>query len=62
MDLRVNLERIRRGEVEEWLCESIEKYRYPVCGSSLSVSAMGRSVIIAGGSFRVCSRIYSLNG
>jgi len=32
VDLRANLERIRRGEIEEWLRESREKYKCHVCG------------------------------
>ena len=42
VDLRANLERIRRGEIEEWLRESREKYKCPVCGEPLSVSAVRR--------------------
>jgi rubrerythrin len=42
VDVRANLERIRKGEVEEWLRESEEKYRCPVCGKPLSTGAMQR--------------------
>ena len=40
VDLRANLGRIRRGEVEEWLRESEEKYKCPACGKPLSVGAI----------------------
>lgn len=39
VDLRANLERIRRGEIEEWLRESEEKHRFPACGKLLPVDA-----------------------
>ncbi len=37
VDLRANLERIRKGEIEEWLLESQEKYKCPSCGNPLPV-------------------------
>ena len=37
VDLRANLERIRKGEIEEWLLESQEKYKCPSCGKPLPV-------------------------
>ncbi|MGB9714110.1 MAG: DUF3795 domain-containing protein [Candidatus Bathyarchaeales archaeon] len=40
VDLRANLRRIRKGETEEWLIESEEKYRCPACGKPLSIIAM----------------------
>lgn len=40
VDLRANLERIRKGEVEEWLRESEERYRCPSCGKPLSTGRM----------------------
>ena len=36
-DIRANLERIKKGETEEWLHESEEKYRCPSCGKPLPV-------------------------
>ena len=36
-DVRANLERIRKGEIEEWLCESEEKHKCPSCGKPLPV-------------------------
>lgn len=42
VDLRANLERIRTGETEEWLRESEEKYKCPVCGKPLSVGSIKR--------------------
>ncbi len=40
VDLRANLGRIRKGETEEWLRESEEKYKCPSCRKPLSVGAM----------------------
>jgi len=37
VDVRANLERIRKGETEEWLRESEEKHRCPSCGKPLPV-------------------------
>jgi hypothetical protein len=37
VDLKANLERIRKGETEEWLRESEEKHRCPSCGKPLPV-------------------------
>jgi len=37
VDVRVNLERIRKGETEEWLRESEKKYRCHSCGKPLPV-------------------------
>ncbi len=37
VDLKANLERIKKGEVEEWLLESQEKYKCPSCGKPLPV-------------------------
>lgn len=51
VDLRANLERIRKGEVEEWLRESEEKYRCPVCGKPLSTGAMQRKCYHCGADF-----------
>ena len=39
VDLRANLERIRKGEVDKWLHESEAKFRCPECGKPLSVGA-----------------------
>jgi len=39
-DIRANLERIKKGEIEEWLRESEEKYKCPSCGKPLSVGAI----------------------
>jgi len=36
-DIRANFERIRKGETEDWLLESEEKYRCPSCGKPLPV-------------------------
>jgi hypothetical protein len=36
-NVRANLERIRRGETEQWLRESKEKYRCPACRKPLPV-------------------------
>lgn len=36
-DVRANFERIRKGETEEWLKESEQKFRCPTCGKSLPV-------------------------
>lgn len=36
-DLRANLQRIRKDEIEEWLHESEEKYRCPACEKPLPV-------------------------
>jgi len=40
VDLRANLERIKKGEIEKWLRESEEKYVCSVCGKPLSLSAI----------------------
>jgi hypothetical protein len=37
VDLRANLERIKKGETEEWLYESAEKHKCPSCGKPLPV-------------------------
>ncbi|MEM3726062.1 MAG: DUF3795 domain-containing protein [Candidatus Bathyarchaeia archaeon] len=37
VDVRANLERIKKGETEEWLRESEKKYRCPSCGKPLPV-------------------------
>ena len=42
VDLRANLERIRKSETEEWLCENEEKYKCPVCEKPLPVGLMKR--------------------
>ena len=42
VDLRTNLERIRKGKIEEWLCESEEKYKCPNCGKPLPVGRIKR--------------------
>ncbi|MDH7478344.1 MAG: DUF3795 domain-containing protein [Candidatus Bathyarchaeota archaeon] len=42
VDMRANLERIRRGETEEWLIESEEKCKCPICGKPLSTGAIKR--------------------
>lgn len=42
VDLRANLERIKKGEIEEWLRESEEKYKCPVCGKPLSIGSIRR--------------------
>ena len=39
VDLRANLERIRKGNTEEWLRESEEKYKCPACQKPLSIGA-----------------------
>ena len=36
-DLRENLERIKKGEIEDWLKESEEKFKCPTCGKPLPV-------------------------
>ena len=36
VDLRENLERIKAGDVENWLKESEERFRCPQCGNPLS--------------------------
>jgi len=36
-DIRANLERIKKGETEEWLHESEEKHKCPSCGKPLPV-------------------------
>jgi len=36
-DMRANLARIKRGETEEWLRESEQKYKCPECRKPLSV-------------------------
>jgi ribosomal protein L37AE/L43A len=36
-DMRANLARIKRGETEEWLLESEQKYKCPACRKPLSV-------------------------
>jgi len=51
VNLKANLERIRKGEVEEWLRESEEKYRCPVCGKPLSTGAMQRKCYHCGADF-----------
>ncbi|MEM3699784.1 MAG: hypothetical protein QXL57_02810 [Candidatus Bathyarchaeia archaeon] len=40
--MRANLERIRKGEIEEWLVKSEEKYKCPICGKPLSTGAIKR--------------------
>lgn len=40
VNLRANLARIEAGKVEEWLRESEEKYRCPVCKKPLSYGAL----------------------
>lgn len=37
VNVKANLERIKRGETEEWLRESENKYRCPFCGKPLPV-------------------------
>jgi DNA-directed RNA polymerase subunit RPC12/RpoP len=37
-DIRANLERIKKGEIEEWLRESEELYKCSACGKPLPVS------------------------
>ena len=37
VDIRANLERIKRGEMEKWLHECEAKYRCPSCGKPLSL-------------------------
>jgi hypothetical protein len=37
VNLKANLERIRKGETEEWLHESEEKHKCPSCGKPLPV-------------------------
>jgi hypothetical protein len=37
VNVKANLERIKRGETEEWLRESEDKYRCPFCGKPLPV-------------------------
>jgi len=41
VDLRANLVRIKKGEVEEWLRESEERFKCPECGKPLSIGARG---------------------
>jgi hypothetical protein len=40
VDLRTNLERVKKGEIEEWLQESEERYKCPVCREPLSVGTI----------------------
>jgi len=42
-DIRANLERIKKGETEEWLRESKELYKCAVCGKPLPVSRIKRN-------------------
>lgn len=42
IDMRANLERIKKGEIKEWLLESEEKYQCPACGKPLPVGRMKR--------------------
>jgi hypothetical protein len=40
VDLRTNLERVKKGEIEEWLQKSEERYKCPVCRKPLSVGTI----------------------
>jgi len=42
-DIRANLEKIKKGEVEEWLRESEKLYKCPECEKPLPVNRMRRS-------------------
>jgi len=42
VNLRANLERVKKGETEEWLHESEEKYKCLICGKPLSVGSIKR--------------------
>lgn len=40
-DIRISLTRIKRGEIEEWLSESEQKYKCPSCKNPLPVYGTG---------------------
>jgi len=39
VDIRANLERIKKGETEKWLQECETRYKCPACGKPLSLSS-----------------------
>ena len=53
VDLRANLERIRRGEIEEWLRESREKYKCPVCGEPFCKCGEKKMLSLRGRSLQI---------
>jgi hypothetical protein len=42
VDIRANLERIKKGEVENWLRENEERFKCPACRKPLPVSRIKR--------------------
>jgi hypothetical protein len=51
VDIRANLERIKKGEVEKWPRESEEKYKCPSYGRSLSLGSKWRKCCHCGTDF-----------
>lgn len=52
VDLRANLERIKKGETEEWLHESAEKHKCPSCGKPLPVYGIKGNAITVEKTFK----------